>query len=147
MPFFKRKDSEDASTAAKTNGNGTATGKEKINYKARLEHKMYLVRSHFFQSEESTRRDVIVLEKKAVRRRPSAFSMCRSRQSSSSDGCPHKSYFPLDSSSLVKASKSLWHWFVEGYVNFRLTSSLQFDIFFGHTIKHLIYYENRCKLK
>jgi hypothetical protein len=44
MPFFKRKDiSEDASaTAAKTNGNGTATGKEKINYKARLEHKMYL---------------------------------------------------------------------------------------------------------
>ena len=76
MPFFKRKDSEDASaTAAKTNGNGTATGKEKINYKARLEHKMYLVRSHFFQSsEESTRRDVIVLEKKAVLRRRSAFT-------------------------------------------------------------------------
>ena len=71
MPFFKRKDSEDASTAAKTNGNGTATGKEKINYKARLEHKMYLVRSHFFQSEESTRRDVIVLEK-AVGGRPLA---------------------------------------------------------------------------
>ena len=134
MPFFKRKDSKDAASGedvavAKTNGNGTATGKEKINYKARLEHKMYLVRSHFFQSEESPRRDVIVLEKKAVRRRPSAFSMCRSRQSSSSDGCPHKSYFPLDSSSLVKASKSLWHWCVEGYVNFRLTSSLQFDMF------------------
>ena len=71
MPFFKRKDSEDASTAAKTNGNGNATGKEKINYKARLEHKMYLVRSHFFQSEESTRRDVIVLEK-AVGGRPLA---------------------------------------------------------------------------
>ena len=73
MPFFKRKDSEDASTAAKTNGNGTGNGngKEKINYKARLEHKMYLVRSHFFQSEESTRRDVIVLEK-AVGGRPLA---------------------------------------------------------------------------
>ena len=71
MPFFKRKDSEDASTAAKTNGNGTTNGKGKINYKARLEHKMYLVRSHFFQSEESTRRDVIVLEK-AVGGRPLA---------------------------------------------------------------------------
>ena len=69
MPFFKRKDSEDASAAAKTNGNGTASAKEKINYKARLEHKMYLVRSHFFQREESTNarsRDVIVLRKKAV---------------------------------------------------------------------------------
>lgn len=44
MPFFKRKDSEDASASAKTNGNGNGTdaAKEKINYKARLEHKMYL---------------------------------------------------------------------------------------------------------
>jgi hypothetical protein len=58
MPFFKRKDSEDASASAKTNGNGNGTdaAKEKINYKARLEHKMYLVRSHFFQREESTNR-------------------------------------------------------------------------------------------
>ena len=99
MPFFKRKDSEDASTAAKTNGNGTTNGKGKINYKARLEHKMYLVRSHSFYSEESTRRDVIVLGKKAMRRRRSAFSS-RNR-SNTNDGCPHKSYFPLDSSSLV----------------------------------------------
>jgi len=44
MPFFKRKDSVDASASAKTNGNGNGTdaAKEKINYKARLEHKMYL---------------------------------------------------------------------------------------------------------
>lgn len=54
MPFFKRKDScKDTSEDAKTNGNGgtsnggasssSTNGKEKINYKARLEHKMYLV--------------------------------------------------------------------------------------------------------
>lgn len=49
MPFFRRKDScKDTSEDAKTNGNGSSNGastngKEKINYKARLEHKMYLV--------------------------------------------------------------------------------------------------------
>ena len=51
MPFFKRKDSKDQCSNnlddAKTNGNGTSNGnsvaKEKINFKARLEHKMYLV--------------------------------------------------------------------------------------------------------
>lgn len=55
MPFFKRKDSVDASASAKTNGNGNGTdaAKEKINYKARLEHKMYLVRSHFFQRKKA----------------------------------------------------------------------------------------------
>lgn len=44
MPFFKRKDSEDGSNGAKTNGNGTnSASKEKVNFKARLEHKTYLV--------------------------------------------------------------------------------------------------------
>merc|ERR1719468_996880 len=43
MPFFKRKDSEDGSNGAKTNGNGTnSASKEKVNFKARLEHKTYL---------------------------------------------------------------------------------------------------------
>ena len=54
MPFFKRKDSKDTSGCngngshgddAKTNGNSNGTSnKEKVNYKSRLEHKMYLVR-------------------------------------------------------------------------------------------------------
>ena len=43
MPFFRRKDSEDGPSSSKSNGNGTAASKEKVNYKARLEHKMYLV--------------------------------------------------------------------------------------------------------
>ena len=45
MPFFKRKDSKDLASedaAAKTNGNGTVVT-SKADYKARLEHKMYLV--------------------------------------------------------------------------------------------------------
>lgn len=53
MPFFKRKDSKDTSaenasvakTNGSTNGNGNGNGlagKEKINFKQRLEHKMYL---------------------------------------------------------------------------------------------------------
>lgn len=50
MPFFKRKDSkEEASTSSSShgasNGGGSSNGasnKEKVNYKARLEHKQYL---------------------------------------------------------------------------------------------------------
>ena len=44
MPFFKRKDSKDSSNT--NNGNGVpqnGSNGEKINYKSRLEHKMYLV--------------------------------------------------------------------------------------------------------
>ena len=44
MPFFKRKDSKDSSNTS--NGNGVpqnGSNGEKINYKSRLEHKMYLV--------------------------------------------------------------------------------------------------------
>ncbi len=57
MPFFKRKDSKssageaaaasngnEASHTNGSNGNGSNSAKEKINYKSRLEHKMYLVR-------------------------------------------------------------------------------------------------------
>jgi hypothetical protein len=52
MPFFKRKDSKDTaadsanneiSHTSNGNGNGTSATKEKVNYKARLEHKIYLV--------------------------------------------------------------------------------------------------------
>ena len=46
MPFFsKRKDSKDNGASSSTNGNGISQNgnSEKINYKARLEHKMYLV--------------------------------------------------------------------------------------------------------
>ena len=45
MPFFKRKDSKDTSS---TNGSSSVSqngNNEKINYKSRLEHKMYLVSS------------------------------------------------------------------------------------------------------
>ena len=43
MPFFKRKDSKDSGS---TNGSSSVSqngNNEKINYKSRLEHKMYLV--------------------------------------------------------------------------------------------------------
>ena len=45
MPFFKRKDSKDSGS---TNGSSSVSqngNNEKINYKSRLEHKMYLVSS------------------------------------------------------------------------------------------------------
>ena len=44
MPFFKRKDSKDSGS---TNGSSVSHNgnNEKINYKSRLEHKMYLVSS------------------------------------------------------------------------------------------------------
>ena len=44
MPFFKRKDSKDSGS---TNGSSVPQNgnNEKINYKSRLEHKMYLVSS------------------------------------------------------------------------------------------------------
>ena len=45
MPFFKRKDSKDSGS---TNGGSSVPqngNNEKINYKSRLEHKMYLVSS------------------------------------------------------------------------------------------------------
>ena len=48
MPFWKKRDSTGDADA--NNGNGSngesAKPKEKVNYKARLEHKQYLVRSY-----------------------------------------------------------------------------------------------------